>query len=262
MQTFAAILPGARVRTADGFIGTVERLDRRGDQHDIERTNEPESQSQSECMIVRSDDGGWHYRLPLSLVQNVTQAAFNPIVEVALTPTELLQYIEEPEARQEQAHIGAASTNGTNGTKGSDEVRVPVAAEELIAHKREVRRGMVRLHKGVETSEQRFLVPVYQEEAIIEHIAPERYDPNTPQHPDEIVIPIVEERLVVQKQVVVKEYLRIRKERVTKRYEVRGKVRRETVKITEERAPEVQGDTAPLHHELQAFRADDRPQHA
>ena len=98
--------------------------------------------------------------------------------------------------------------------------------------------GNVHIHKGVETLEQSLNVPVYHEEVSIEHIPPERYDSTTAVGPDEVIIPILEERLIVQKQSVVKEYIRIRKQLIARQETIHEGLRREFADITHQKPDE------------------------
>lgn len=243
MNNFTAILPGARVRTTDGMIGTVERLETAG----------TGAGDQPDHMVVRSDDGQWRYRIPLMLVTSVTQEAFSPIVHITMEPRDLPHYImadQQPTASASELDLGASETQWA--IPADDEtLRIPLAAEELIAQKQAVVRGKVHVHKGVETVEQSFSVPVYHEEAVIEHISPDQYDGQAPLNPNETIIPIVEEQLVVEKRSVVKEYIRVRKNIVSEEQSVRDTVRREFVEITEQPLDGAGNGSAPLLREEQ-----------
>lgn len=127
-----------------------------------------------------------------------------------------------------------------------DDIRVPLRVEELRANTQPTELGHVRVHKDIETHEERFFVPVQQEQAVIERIPADQYDGKGPRNANEMIIPLMEERLVVQKQMVVKEYLRIYKEQVNKQMEVRGQVRREVARVTEEPSNTSDGANDPL----------------
>ncbi len=231
MINYDSITPHARVRVGESFIGTVERLD---------GVTGAETDDQG-SMLVLSDDGHWRYRLPLALVTNVEEATFpilDVVVDVDLAPEDLPRYaLGVGVPADEVTTIPREEATG-------DDIRVPLREEQLSASTQQSVLGHLRIHKGIESHEERFQVPVLQERAVIERIPPEQYDGKGPRSPDEVIIPILEERLVVQKQTVVKEYLRISKENVSKQMEVRGQVRRETVQISEERADgdDVSGD--------------------
>lgn len=234
MKQYASILPGARVRSDDGFIGTVERLEH----HWTDQSDQPDR------MIVRSEDRHWRYSIPLMFVSSVTQRAFHPIVHISVHADELAHYVlgpadeaplyDQPTTVLPQDQSPADAAQPADGA--SDVVlRMPIHEERLVVHKQPIVLGKVHIHKGVETEEQRIPVPVYHEEAIVEHISPDQYDGLALSNPNETIIPIIEERLVVKKESVVKEYLRVRKHLVPEQQEVRDSIRREVVQISEER---------------------------
>lgn len=125
-----------------------------------------------------------------------------------------------------------ATTDTTIESVGiGGELRVPVLEEHLVVETRQDEVGRIRVHKSVETVEQHLTAPVVREEVTVERIPADQYDANAPPDPDETVIPVVEERLVVETRAVVVEYVRLRKRRVTEEQNVRAPVRREVVTV-------------------------------
>ncbi len=279
MKTYTSILPGGRVRSEDGFIGTVERLER----HWAEGADQPDR------MIVRSEDRQWRYSIPLMFVSKVTQGAFHPIISVKVHSDDLTHYLLEEvdpatplDVRQpeppavDQPHAGDIADIADQPTtvlnagelragelragmpipQDDTVLRMPVHEEQLVVRKKPVVLGKIRVHKGVETVEQEVGVQLFHEEAIIEHVAPDQYDGLAPSNPNEVIIPVIEERLVVQKQSVIKEYIRVRKELVQRHEEVRGTVRREVVQISEDRQDGAGPDAPPLLRAPEAPQAD------
>lgn len=121
---------------------------------------------------------------------------------------------------------------GLEFAEGASTLRIPVLAEELEAETKLVSRGSVRLHKGVATEERTLRVPVFHEEATIEHLPPEALgEAATSDDPDVLIIPIYEEQLVVEKRLVLKEYIRVRKRRVEEERIVRDTLRREYLEV-------------------------------
>ena len=256
MRSFTAILPGARVKCDQGFIGTVERLERRW----------AEPGDQPDRMLVRSDDGHWRYSIPLMFVNKVSQGTFHPVVYLAIQPEELAHYVVEAipqteraretaqprtdeRAPEETAAPAGATAPEQAGALDEDLVlSMPVAHEELVVRKEPIVLGTIRVHKSVETEEQHVTLPVWHEEAILEHIPPDQYDRKAYTNPNEVIIPIVEERLVVQKQIVVREYLRVKKTLVSQPDEVHETLRRETVSVSEQRQPGIDPRIGPLLH--------------
>ncbi len=203
-----AILPGTRVRTRAGIIGAVERVEPLGADQDTPG-----------ALLVRAEDGTRHYRFPVHLVEGVAQetdhAVSYTVAHLALDPADLGRYA-----------VREAVTQG-------ETLRIPLVAEDLVAETRPVQRGTLRLHRSVETVEQRLTVPVTHEEVIVERIPAAQYDASAPANPDETIIPVVEERLVVETRAVIVEYIRVTIRRVTEDQEVRAPLRREVVTIQE-----------------------------
>ena len=232
-NSFAGVLPGARVRGEEGFIGTVERLE-----HHWAASDE-----RPDRMIVRSDDGRWRYSIPMMFVSSVSQGTLYTVVVVGLGADDLIHYVAEevpPEhlpARTAQARQHAQSGPREEPAVAESEpevLRVPVAEEELVAHKQPVPLGMAHVHKGVETAEAQKQVPVYHEEAVIERIPADQFDASAANNPNEVIIPVTEERLVVRREQVVTEYIRVRKALIAEPRQVLGEVRREYVTVTED----------------------------
>jgi len=115
---------------------------------------------------------------------------------------------------------------------GPSTLRIPILAEQVVVEKTSVSDGSVRLHKGVATEEQTLRVPVFHEEATIEHLPPEALGEGaTSDDPDVLIIPIYEEQVVVEKRIVLKEYIRVSKRRVVGEDVIRETVRREFMEV-------------------------------
>ena len=224
MNDLKAIAPGTQVWGAGGMVGTVERLD----------SAAPGSSTVAQYVLIHGADGQ-HYRLPMDMVGDVRQEQGQGVVVLRGDASDLRLYIFE-------GYVDEADTVGTARRTTAEEwgiaedeqtLRIPLAAEELIVAKQPISWGSVRVHKRVSSEEQSQSVSLYHEEAVIEHISPDQYDANAPVNPDEIIVPIVEEQLFVEKRSVIKEYIRIRKTLVTHQQDVRETVRREYVEIEE-----------------------------
>lgn len=245
-MNYDAITPRARVRIGQSFIGTVEQMLGGADATD-----------DSGRMIVLSDDGQYRYSIPLSLIADVQEVTFpvvDVVVDLRMAPEDLTAYVMPDDLAprvndrlqtDDSLQTGAGMDTSYQVAEGND-VRVPLRSEELTANTQEGVLGHVRVHKSIESREEHFFVPVQQEQAVIERIPPDQYDGKGPRNENEVIIPLMEERLVVQKQLVVKEYLRIYKEQVNKQLEVRGNVRREVAHITEEPSGTSDGAADPL----------------
>src|SRR3712207_5522816 len=108
------------------------------------------------------------------------------------------------------------------------EVRVPIAEERLQVSTQPVELGDVRIHKHVDQVEEVVREPLIRGDVVIERVKTRQRveGPVGPrQEGDWLVVPIVEERLLVQKILVVTEEIRIRQRPVTEVQEIRETLR-------------------------------------
>lgn len=118
-------------------------------------------------------------------------------------------------------------------TRPDGEQRMTLAEEELDLYKNRVSAGSVDVHKRVETRHVRESVPVMHEEVTVERRAVDNPDAPTEvrYEGDTMIVPIVEEELVVQKRTVVREELVIRRKQVEREQVVEADLRRERVDV-------------------------------
>lgn len=121
-----------------------------------------------------------------------------------------------------------------------EEVRVPLAAEELEARKRERQAGEVRVSKDVVTEQKHIDVPVTREEVHVERTPVEGAPPagQAAFQKETVSVPIREEEVEIRKRPVVREEVRVTKER-------RQEERRADAEIRHEEA-HVEGETENL----------------
>ena len=113
---------------------------------------------------------------------------------------------------------------------------IPVIREEVRVTRREVERGGVRVHKRVEEREEIVEQPTYREEVTVERVTlGQPLDAAVPprQEGDTLIIPVLEEMLVVEKRLVLKEEIRITKRRIEEMEQARILLREEHVDIEE-----------------------------
>jgi uncharacterized protein (TIGR02271 family) len=116
-----------------------------------------------------------------------------------------------------------------------EELRVRRSEEELRIGTREREAGAVRVRKRVRTDRERIVVPKKRVEVKVERVpVVEGETAHSEIGEDEIVVPIVEEEVVVEKRPVVKEELRIRKEVVEEAEVVEEDVRREEIEVDDQ----------------------------
>jgi uncharacterized protein (TIGR02271 family) len=122
-----------------------------------------------------------------------------------------------------------------------EELRVRRSEEELRVGTREHEAGAVRVRKRVRTDRERIRVPKKRVEVTVERVPVEGEATSTEGETakpeigeDEIVVPVIEEEIVVEKRPVVKEEIRIRKQVVEETEVVEADVRREEVDIEDQ----------------------------
>lgn len=119
-----------------------------------------------------------------------------------------------------------------------NELVIPVIAEELTVETHKIARGKVRVRKRVETREEVVDAPSVHEEIVVEHVPINKLvEGAAPEVRDEdgvLVIPIVEEVLVVGKQLVVREEVRVFRRRTTRSTPQTVVLRREVVDVERE----------------------------
>lgn len=139
----------------------------------------------------------------------------------------------------------APALSGKNVEAGGGRIVIPVIAEQLAVEKRAIPRGIVRIHKRVESRNEIVEQPLLRQTVAIEHVPINLLiegDPPAPrQEGDWTVIPIVEEVLVVEKRLMLVEEVRIARQEITVQEPQTVTLRREVVEV--ERLP---ADAAPL----------------
>jgi uncharacterized protein (TIGR02271 family) len=120
--------------------------------------------------------------------------------------------------------------------EAEDEIRVRRAEEELVAGTREREVGALRVRKRVRTVHKTREVPVRREEVYVERVplSGEAMAAGTEIGEEEIIVPVIEEEVVVSKRPVVKEEIRIRKDVVEDTEVVEEDVRREEIEVKDE----------------------------
>ena len=126
-------------------------------------------------------------------------------------------------------------------TEREDEVRVRRSEEEILVGRREREAGTMRIRKRVRTETEHLEIPKKHVEVTVERVPVEEGRSGeegitaTPQiEEEEIVVPVVEEEIVIEKRPVVKEEVRIRKRVVEDVEVVEEDVRKEEIEIDDQ----------------------------
>src|SRR5215218_7837988 len=122
--------------------------------------------------------------------------------------------------------------SGTSDLEDEDELRVQRTEEELRAGTREREAGALNVRKRVRTDREQLRVPTRHEEVSVERVPVEGREASGAEiGEDEIVMPVTEEEVVVEKRPVVKEEIRVRKDVVEDEEVVEEDVRKEEVDV-------------------------------
>jgi len=121
--------------------------------------------------------------------------------------------------------------------QGSDELVIPLVEETAQIEKRRVTTGRVRLSTAVDTTEQTLRETLQGETVDIDRVAVDRMIeageglPQVRTEGDVTIIPVVEETLVVEKRLVLKEELHVRRRITQEAVEVPVTLRKTRVEI-------------------------------
>lgn len=122
------------------------------------------------------------------------------------------------------------------GTVEGDTLVLPVIAEQLQVEKRQLVTGGVRVSKVVREQQETIDVPLLQEDVQVERVPINRVVESAPavrHEGDTMIIPVLEEVLVVEKRLMLKEELRIVRRRTETNQPQHVTLRREEVVVEE-----------------------------
>lgn len=113
---------------------------------------------------------------------------------------------------------------------------VPVVAEELDVHTREVETGRLRIDKSIEQEQRQIPATLRQQRPRVERITREvpvdaGHLPEVRQENGVTIVPVLEERLVVEKRLVLKEEIHIYLDEAEQAIKVPVTLRKERVTI-------------------------------
>lgn len=190
---------GASVVSMDGYdVGTVERVD-------------------DDYLVVRLRNSPRSMRVPFDVIDN--EASTNDRIVI-------------------QGAVGDLEASRTNPriTEPGDGVTLPLVGEEAIAHVREVSRGRVVVDKHVEMVPHEARIDVGTDRVDVERVAVNQEvdePPSTRQEGDTLIVPVVEEVLVVTKRYRIIEEVHVHKYRDVQTETFQEDLKREVVDVRE-----------------------------
>jgi uncharacterized protein (TIGR02271 family) len=115
-----------------------------------------------------------------------------------------------------------------------EEHKVPLVEEQLSIGKRDVIDGEVRVRTRTTTATEAFDVDLFSEEVDVERVQIERIVDKAPEvrtEGDVMIVPVLEERLVVEKRLVLVEEVRIRRKSTFQTEHVEAELRKQIVSV-------------------------------
>jgi uncharacterized protein (TIGR02271 family) len=122
-----------------------------------------------------------------------------------------------------------------NQREEREELAIPVIEEQLVIDKQAVPIGAVQIRKQLQERTETIDMPLLREEVDIRRVVINKVIdrmPSTREEGDVIIIPVVEEELVVSKRLVLKEELHLTRHRSVQRSAQEVVIRRENAEIT------------------------------
>jgi uncharacterized protein (TIGR02271 family) len=130
-----------------------------------------------------------------------------------------------------------------------DENVIPIIEEEASISKRAVTTGRVRVETRTEFVEEMLRAELTSDEVEVERIPVDREIdrmPDVRSEGDTTIVPVVEERLVVERRLFLKEELHVRRRAATETVEVPVTLRKQRVEVV--RSPSGDPDASTLSH--------------
>jgi stress response protein YsnF len=172
-------------------------------------------------------DGTVLLKTPLDHLTELDPASVAPVVQTMTVP------VTDPEA---QARFGGAAEQPPTAIESDGQtVLIPRVEEQLQVHKTQQVRGTVRVHVVPTEHEQKVSVPVTNVRAEVKRVAVGRIVDAAPPVREEgntVIVSIVEEVLVVEKRLLLREEIHIERQHTTKLEEHQVKLRSERVEVT------------------------------
>jgi uncharacterized protein (TIGR02271 family) len=199
---------------------------------------------ESDQMVIIDEEG-----LHGTIVGRRETGAGTPVtVVVELTNGEQLLIPWDRVARRDSRYVfsGRFSEMERRNAEEGGRVVIPLVAEDVAVSKAARETGRVRVIKTTSEWEETVDEPLAREQVQIERVSinrPVEGPMESRQEGDTLIIPVVEEELVIQKRLLLKEEIRITKQRIEEQRPQTVTLRRQEVDI--ERVPTQEGGQEP-----------------
>ncbi len=202
-------------------------IDEEGVRGTLDLTVVPPQGSESKLVLVRFDDGSQVFVDASTFVEREEGTFLFPGSFAEL-------FAQNP-----------TSKYGATAFGDSGQIVIPLLAEQLKIARQKVLTGGVRVHKTVSEQTEMVDEPTLREEMEIQRVAVNRFitEPPAVRYEGEVmIVPLIEEVLVVEKKLVLREEIRITKRRDTLRNPQQYVVRREEATL-EQIQPDANGES-------------------
>ncbi len=180
-------------------------VDRNGTNGTLDLEAMPPDGKQSRLVLVRFRERAQAFISSDALVERKEGGYYYPdsFDEAAMT------------AQQSSAPAQSSAQMTTNSPVAMNEQRVvPILEEELLVEKRQIERGGVRIVKTVSERTETIDLPLMEEQTEVERVAINRIVETAPPvryEGDVMIVPLLEEVIVTEKRLMLREEIRIRK---------------------------------------------------
>ncbi len=132
-------------------------------------------------------------------------------------------------------NINAEIRKTESSAEDGEELVIPVIREQVIVDKKVVETGKVRISKRISEHEELIDVPVMQGEAAIQRVPVNQFVESAPAvryEGDTMIIPVIQEQVVLQKKLLLVEEIHVTKQMVETHRSQKVTLLREEVEIT------------------------------
>lgn len=216
----------------DTNMAAFNVIDEKGVRGTLDLTVLPPEGSESKLVLVRFDDGSQIFADAGTFVER------EPGI------------FSFPGSFSELLVQNQSSRYGSTAFASSGQIVIPLLAEQLKIARQKVLTGGVRVHKTVSERTETINEPTLKEEMEIQRIPVNQFITEPPAvryEGDVMILPLMEEVLVVEKKLVLREEIRITKRRNTLRNPQQYVVRREEATL-EQIKPDANGESIKAMH--------------
>lgn len=214
---------------------TLIAVDRNGARGTLDLSVVPPQGANQHLVLIRFSDGGHLYADATAFVeqepgvyffpgnfavlrQRQSDAAVNQTNNQTVAQTDFTQSHSATANVEQTVQTVAAPVVEAQNVNVGDKLVVPILAEQIRVAREQVQTGAVRVHKTVRETVETVDEPVIAEDLHVERVAVNRFVTETPAvryEGDTMIVPLLEEVIVVEKRLVLREEVRISKSRET-----------------------------------------------